>query len=105
MTVNDRPARSAAAAPGARISPPLARSLSTPDTRLQRRVLTGVGLAALVSLPWNQRAREHAIMLAIGLAAVAGLAREAETHSLARLIAWDHRRYQRYLRTLKENRP
>jgi hypothetical protein len=60
-----------------------------------------VGLAAAARLPRDPRFQRRLIMLAIGLAAAADLARNSESASLARLLAWDRRQQMRALRAVK----
>jgi hypothetical protein len=70
-------------------------------SRRRDAVIVVIGLAAVARLPWDSRAQQHAIMLAIGLAAAAALARENQARSLARLVAWDQRQNLRQSRVLK----
>ena len=42
-------------------------------------------------------------MLAIGVAAMAGLTRERQTKMLARLVVWDKRQEERYLHKANKN--
>jgi hypothetical protein len=67
----------------------------------KRIALLMIGLAAVARLPGNSRTQQHAVMLGIVLTAVAGLGQDSQAHSRARLAAWDKRRNQRYLRTVK----
>ncbi|HBW21604.1 MAG: hypothetical protein ACLPN6_26380 [Streptosporangiaceae bacterium] len=78
---------------GTQISPRLDTSvrLRAAD-RGQQVALIVIGVAVLAHLPRERRTWQHAIMLAIGLAAAAGLAQESQARSLARLVAWDQRR-------------
>jgi hypothetical protein len=69
--------------------------------RRRRAVIVVIGLAAVARLPWDSHAQQHAIMLAIGLAALAALARESQARSLARLAAWDQRQNLRHPRAAK----
>ncbi len=65
----------------------------------QRQVIMVViGLAAAARLARGSHTYEHAIMVAIGLAAIAGLGRAGRARSFARLATWDKRR------TLSERR-
>ena len=93
MAINAGPARSAT---------PSARWLQMAGRR-RRAVLYGIALAALGAQLRDRRTQQHAIMIAIGVAAAAGLARESQTRSLGRLLAWEERQYQRYLRTREKN--
>jgi hypothetical protein len=70
-------------------------------SRRRDAVIVVIGLAAVARLPWDSRTQQHAIMLAIGLAAAAALARENQARSLARLVAWDQRQNLRQSRVLK----
>ncbi len=60
-----------------------------------------IGVAAVSRLPGNSRTQQHVIMVGLVLAAVAGLGRDSQTRSRERLVAWDQRRHQRYMRTVK----
>jgi hypothetical protein len=60
-----------------------------------------IGVAAVARLPGNSRTHQHVIMVGLVLAAVAGLGRDSQTRSRERLVAWDQRRHQRYMRTVK----
>jgi|GEM_PF-1543087 hypothetical protein len=92
MAINAGPARYGRMA-GTQISPRLDTSvrLRAAD-RGQQVALIVIGVAVLAHLPRERRTWQHAIMLAIGLAAAAGLAQESQARSLARLVAWDQRR-------------
>ncbi len=59
-----------------------------------------VGLAAAARLPRDPRFQRTVIVLAIGLAALSGLARDGQTTSLARLAAWDKKQQMRALRAV-----
>jgi hypothetical protein len=72
-----------------------------PSKRWQRAILLAIGMAAIARLPWDSRSQQHAVMFAIVLAALAALAHEDQARSFARLAAWDRRRKLRYLRTTK----
>jgi hypothetical protein len=74
---------------------------SSSANRGKQLAILVIGLAAVARLPGNRRAQQHAIMLAIVLAAMAGLARDSQARSFERLTAWDKRRNVRYLRTAK----
>lgn len=73
-----------------------ARSMRAAERR-RRAVLFAAMLVALGRLPRDRRFQEHAITLAIVVAAVASLGRENQARTLARLAAWDRRQYERYL--------
>lgn len=51
----------------------------------------------------DHKFHEHVIVLAIGVAAVAVLARERQTKMLARLVAWDKHQEERFLHKAKKN--
>jgi hypothetical protein len=72
-----------------------ARSVLAADRR-RRAVLFAAVLVALARVPRNRRFQEHAITLAIGLAAAAAIGRENQARTLARLAAWDQRQNLRY---------
>ena len=55
-------------------------------------VIAVIGLVAVARLPLDKGAQRTALTIAIGVAAVASLARENQAASLARLVAWDQRR-------------
>ncbi|HUK73316.1 MAG TPA: hypothetical protein VLW50_31960 [Streptosporangiaceae bacterium] len=67
----------------------------------KRIAVVMIGLAAVARLPASSRTQQHAIMFAIALGAAAGLARDSQASSRARLVAWDKRQQQRHLRTVK----
>ena len=81
----------AIAAAGTRGSAPRSRVAS----RNHRRVMLRIGLGLLLSRPFH----ELVIGGVIGLAALAGLARENQARTRARLAAWDKRQDLRYQRT------
>jgi hypothetical protein len=56
-----------------------------------------IGLGLLLSRPFHKQV----IAGVIGLAALAGLARENQARTRARLAAWDKRQNLRYRRTVK----
>ncbi len=91
--------RHAQVAPGAETSRSLSKQVrqSLAARRWQHAIMIGIGLAAVAHLPRDSHSQQHAIMLVIGLAAVAGIGRDNQ----ARLAAWDKRRNLRYLRTVK----
>ncbi len=79
-----------------------ARSVRAAD-RNRRVALAGVVVVALARLPRDKRFQETVITLVIGLAALAAIARESQARSIARLAAWDERRHQRDLHTVKQS--
>ena len=97
MTMNVRIARHAHAMPGMQVSrrPSGSARLSRATGRRRHAVIVVIGLAAVARLPWDSRVQQQAIVLAIGLAAVAALAKENQDRSIARLVAWDQRRNRR----------
>jgi hypothetical protein len=58
----------------------------------QKVVLAAIGATAVARIARNRRTYERVIVLAIVLAAAAGMARSSQAHSLERLIAWDRKR-------------
>ena len=68
----------------------------------QRLNMSVMGLIAIRML-MDHKLHEYVIMLAIGVAAVAGLTRERQTKTLARLAVWDKRQEERFLRKMKKN--
>jgi hypothetical protein len=58
----------------------------------QHVILTAIVLGAAAYLARQRSTYEHAIMIALGLAAVAGLERAGRARSFARLATWDKRR-------------
>jgi hypothetical protein len=65
--------------------------------RSQRMAILRIGLGILLS----RRFHELVICAVIALAALAGLARENQTRTWARLVAWDRRQNLRHQRTAK----
>jgi hypothetical protein len=63
----------------------------------QRAVVVTIAAASVTHLLRNRRFQAHMITLAIGAAALAGLAREGQTRSLSRLAAWYQQQTQRDL--------
>ena len=66
-------------------------------------VVIGLGVAARIMR--DPRTYETAIVVVIGVAAVAGLGKAGRTNSFERLAAWDKRRRENELRKLKKLRP
>lgn len=60
-------------------------------SRRQNTVLTVIGVTAAARIVRDRRTYERVILLAIVLAAAAGIARAGQARSMARLIAWDRR--------------
>ncbi len=71
--------------------------LSRALMRKKRAVMLVIMLAWAVRLPRERATQQHALMFVILLAAAGGFARDNQ----ARVAAWDKRRNQRYLRSLK----
>jgi len=76
-------------------------ALQSRANRDQRLAWLAVGLAAAVRLPRDPRFQRRVIVLAIGLAALGGLARNGQATSLARLAAWDKKQQMRAMRVIK----
>ena len=55
-------------------------------------VLAVIGVTAAGRIVRDRRTYERVILLAIVLAAAAGMARASQDRSMARLIAWDNRK-------------
>jgi hypothetical protein len=70
----------------------------------QRVIMTVIGLGAAAHLAHQRSSYQHAIMIALGLAAVAGLERASRARSFARLAAWDKGRNLREQRVRKTRR-
>ena len=68
----------------------------------QRLTMSVMGLIAIRML-LDHKFHEYVIVLAIGVAAVAGLTRERQTKMLARLAVWDKRQEERFLHKTKKN--
>jgi hypothetical protein len=66
-------------------------------SRSRRRVMLRIGFGLLLSRQFH----ELVIAGVIGLAALAGLARENQARARTRLAAWDKRQNLRYERTVK----
>ncbi len=76
-------------------------ALQSRASRDRRMAWLAVGLAAAVRLPQDPGFQRRVIMLAIGLAALGGLARNGQASSLARLAAWDKKQQLRAMRVVK----
>ena len=61
-------------------------------SRRQKTVLAVIGVTAAARIVGDRRTYERVILLAIVLAAAAGMARASQLRSIARLIAWDKQR-------------
>jgi hypothetical protein len=73
-------------------SGPAGPARNPPGTdRLQKAVVAAVGLAAVARIARDRRTHERIILVAIVLAAAADAARTGEARSKERLIAWDKR--------------
>ena len=64
-------------------------------------IMVVIGLALAARLARDSRSYESVIMVVIGVAAVAGLAKASRARSFARLVAWDKRRNPRGQRNPK----
>src|SRR5580700_2676432 len=73
-------------------SGPTGLASKPPDaSRRQKAVLAAIGVTAAARIVRNRRTYERMILLAIVLAAAAGIARASQLRSMARLAAWDKR--------------
>ena len=79
------------ATPGAARQPPGASSG-------HRMSMVVIGLAVAARIMRDPRTYETAIVIGLGVAAVAGLGKASRTNSFARLAAWDKRRHEMELR-------
>lgn len=69
---------------------------------LQRRaIILAIAVSAVARLLRDRRFQVNAITLAIGAAALAGVAREGQTSSMSRLAAWYRQENLPELRTAK----
>jgi hypothetical protein len=62
------------------------------EGRQRRLIVRGIEVAAVVQYLGSRRFLERAIVGAIGLAALASLARENQARALSRFIAWEKHR-------------
>lgn len=62
-----------------------------PASGQPRAIMLGIGLGAVASQLRSRRFHERAIIVGIGLAALAGLAAENRARMFVRLAAWDNR--------------
>jgi hypothetical protein len=103
MTINVRSARDDRALRGTANS--AARggaALPSPAANFQQRACVAtIAAASVTRLLRNRRFQAHMITLAIGAAALAGLAREGQTRSLSRLATWYQQQTQRDLPVTK----
>ncbi len=67
-------------------------------------VMAMIGVAVAARIARDPRTYERLLVFAIAAAAAAGLARESQARSMARLIAWDKQRAMRELRRVKAPR-
>jgi hypothetical protein len=67
-------------------------------------IMTAIVLGVAVHLARQRSTYEHAVMIVLGLAAVAGLERTSRARSFARLAAWEKRRNLREQRAHKTRR-
>lgn len=96
MAIEVRSVPDATRGPGACISAGTAGQARQSRTvsRHHRMAIFRIGLGLLLS----RRLHAHVITGAIGLAALAGLVRENEVRTVARLVAWDKQQNLRYQR-------
>ena len=74
-----------------------------PDASSGHRLsMVVIGLAVAARIMRDPRTYETAIVVAIGVAAVAGLGKAGRTNSFERLAAWDKRRRENEMRRLKK---
>jgi hypothetical protein len=77
-----------------------------PGTRGGRHAaIVMIGLAMAGRIARDSRTYESAIVIAVAVAAVAGLGRTGGTQTFARLAAWDKQRTANALRALKARQP
>lgn len=77
-----------------------AGSRKPPARRRQRRAIwAGVELATAIHAFRDRRLQVMVVTWAVGLAALAGLARDNQNRAFARLAAWDRRLRERYSRS------
>jgi hypothetical protein len=103
MTVNGGLAQPASVAPGVVVPrrPAAAASRSRAAGDRQYAVLV-IGLVTAARVARDRRTLQYALVGGIALAAAAGMAREGNARSLARLSEWNKRQTQRLVRTAKE---
>jgi hypothetical protein len=73
-------------------------SQSPSASRPPKVVMAMIGGAAAARIARDRRTYERVIIFALVLAAAAGIARDNQARSVARLAAWDKRRTLRELR-------
>ncbi len=67
-------------------------------------VMAMIGAAIVARIARDPRTYERLLVFAIAAAAAAGMAREGQSRSMARLIAWDKQRTMRELNRVKARR-
>ena len=104
MTVSNNSASPAYQGPGSatRSGPSDEARQSKAAKSEQRLTMSVMGLLGIRML-MDHKFHEHVIVLAIGVAAVAVLARERQTKMLVRLVAWDKHQEARFLHKAKKN--
>jgi hypothetical protein len=97
MTIDVEFARDAHTAPEAVISGDHRGAARQPRAASRQRgvLVLGLGAGAVAGYLGSRRFHVQVLVGIIGLAALAGLARESQTRSLARLAAWDKRQHAR----------
>ena len=70
-------------------------------SRQRRKVILGIGLAALARFVGSRRFLSYVISGALGLAALASLSRDNQTRTVARMAAWDKQRSLRDKRAVE----
>ena len=106
MAIDNGMGRDAHTAPEAVISGGHRGAARQPGAASRQRgvLVLGLGAAAVAGYLGSRRLHVQVLVGIIGLAALAGLARESQTRSLARLAAWDKRRQARQPRSGKARR-
>jgi hypothetical protein len=101
-----RPTREARSAPGIPVPPDASSPAARARVRRQQRIIWyRVGLASAVTMLRSRRFHERVILGAVALAALAGMAKENQTRTMGRLVAWDKRRILRAQRRADVGRP
>ena len=91
--------RTPGAVNSARTGGPAGQSRAASGER--RVIMLAIGLGVVANVLRSPRFRELVIVGVIGLAAVAGLSRENQARTLARVAAWDKKRNLPHQRTPK----
>jgi hypothetical protein len=86
-------------------SDPTVSARKSPKVSGQRKaILAAIAVRAAARVAWDRRTHERVIMVALVVAAVAGLAHASGNRSVARLIAWDKQRTLAEQRRAKTSR-